>query len=147
MPTFKFEGQLEIDQRRGVIYFHDENGVTLLRICRLPIPVPSPKIEKPNLATVTLGDMQDFEYTMLDITHMRGASWRGSIRTVDPHPMLGPASSYFVISKNDADPPMYWSVKNGWAADRNLATRFDYEATQLGLPDVPDGYWIEVYGH
>lgn len=37
----KFEGELEIDSSRGVIYFHDtKTGRTLLRICSLPKPVP-----------------------------------------------------------------------------------------------------------
>lgn len=55
-------GVLEIDHYRGVIYFHARDGragdVTVLRICGLPRPVP-------------FGD------TMLDITHMEGANWRG----------------------------------------------------------------------
>jgi hypothetical protein len=35
-----FEGQLEIDTDRGVIYFHDkETGGTILRISKLP-PIP-----------------------------------------------------------------------------------------------------------
>lgn len=51
------EGVLEVDHDRGVIYFHSaETGWTVLRICRLPKPVP-PVSE------------------MLDVTHMTGASW------------------------------------------------------------------------
>lgn len=42
MATMKFRGELEIDARRGVIYFHSENGDTLLRIGGLPTPVPEP---------------------------------------------------------------------------------------------------------
>lgn len=54
------DGQLEIDQERGVIYFHNnETGMTLFRICRLPKPIPDPK-------NVEL---------FLDVVHMRGASW------------------------------------------------------------------------
>ena len=42
------DGQLEIDHLRGVIYFHCSdpaiaekwNGVTLLRVCGLPTPLP-----------------------------------------------------------------------------------------------------------
>ena len=37
--TETYEGQLEIDSRRGVIYFHNSNGSTLLRICGLPTPI------------------------------------------------------------------------------------------------------------
>ena len=48
------EGQLEIDSERGVIYFHYK-GITRLRICSLPRPIPLD--------------------AMLDITHMRGTSW------------------------------------------------------------------------
>jgi hypothetical protein len=40
--TTKIEGQLEIDHERGVIYFHENaTGITRLRICQLPRPVPS----------------------------------------------------------------------------------------------------------
>lgn len=35
----KFDGQLEIDHERGVIYFHSNTGQTLLRICSLPHPI------------------------------------------------------------------------------------------------------------
>lgn len=53
-------GYLEIDHRRGVIYFHSEDiGATLLRICRLPKPIPQ-------LFT---------EIDMLDVTHMYGTNW------------------------------------------------------------------------
>lgn len=55
-------GTLEIDEARGVIYFHDAEGVTVLRICRLPNPIPDPYNNN--------GD------TLLDITHMTGASWK-----------------------------------------------------------------------
>ena len=41
MKTTKISGQLEIDHDRGVIYFHSGTlGITLLRICRLPTPIP-----------------------------------------------------------------------------------------------------------
>lgn len=41
MDTTKIEGQLEIDHERGVIYFHSsKTGSTVLRICRLPKPIP-----------------------------------------------------------------------------------------------------------
>lgn len=54
------KGELEIDSERGVIYFHanepnESGGVTILRICRLPKPIPT--------------DCQ------LDITHMHGTNW------------------------------------------------------------------------
>lgn len=55
-------GTLEIDEQRGVIYFHDADGTTVLRICRLPKPIPDPYNNN--------GD------TLLDITHMIGASWK-----------------------------------------------------------------------
>lgn len=62
--TVKIQGELEIDQDRGVIYFHTEDeeitlkygSVTILRICRLPKPIPE---------------------SALDITHMVGCDWRG----------------------------------------------------------------------
>ena len=58
-----FEGRLEIDDHRGVIYFHlsreediiEHNLVSLLRICRLP-----------KITNLDKG---------LDITHMVGCSW------------------------------------------------------------------------
>jgi hypothetical protein len=43
----KIKGELEIDSERGVIYFHamqgQFKGVTLMRICRLPAPIPVDK--------------------------------------------------------------------------------------------------------
>jgi hypothetical protein len=37
--TTTFDGQLEVDVQRGVIYFHDgQTGATVLRICGLKIP-------------------------------------------------------------------------------------------------------------
>ena len=57
--TIKIKGELEIDALRGVIYFHEgKTGTTLLRICRLPIPIPKP--------TPRNG---------LDITYKAGCSW------------------------------------------------------------------------
>jgi hypothetical protein len=56
-------GRLEIDEERGVIYFHTNEGKTLLRICNLPRPI---NMNNPD--------------EMLDITHMHGANWKGSIR-------------------------------------------------------------------
>jgi hypothetical protein len=62
----KIKGELEIDEERGVIYFHADldQGVcpTPLRICRLPRPIP------------TVSDA-----VSLDVTHMVGADWRGVI--------------------------------------------------------------------
>jgi len=62
--TKQYQGILEIDEDRGVIYFHLSNGkiieklgvVTILRICRLPKPIPNDR--------------------MLDITHMIGCNWK-----------------------------------------------------------------------
>lgn len=63
--SIEFKGILEIDQERGVIYFHSiDTGGSLLRICRLPKPIPNP----------LHGSMPE----MLDITHMHGTSWEGS---------------------------------------------------------------------
>ena len=62
--TVKIEGQLEIDQQRGVIYFHSDTGGTVLRICNLPAPIP--KTEE-----------------LLDIAHMYGVSWLGEPKTKD----------------------------------------------------------------
>ena len=55
------QGALEIDHDRGVIYFHDEHGKTIFRICRLPKPIPQ------------IDDWHD----LLDVTHMTGVSWNG----------------------------------------------------------------------
>jgi len=54
----KYKGELEVDYTRGVIYFHTNEGYTILRICRLPVPLPEVGPE-----------------TLLDITHMHGVSW------------------------------------------------------------------------
>lgn len=57
----QFKGVLEIDENRGVIYFHyDKEGRSLLRICRLPTPIPNPVKDG----------------TLLDITHLYGVSWK-----------------------------------------------------------------------
>jgi len=59
--TIQIEGILEIDQDRGVIYFHsNEHGHTPLRICSLPKPIPDP-------SNFGIG---------LDITHMIGCNWK-----------------------------------------------------------------------
>lgn len=50
------EGVLEIDNERGVIYFHTDFGATLLRICGLPKPIPNCKF--------------------IDITHAKGVSYQ-----------------------------------------------------------------------
>jgi hypothetical protein len=50
-------GVLEIDHYRGVIYFHNLGGMTVLRVSALPTPIP-------------LGDH------MIDITYMHPVSWR-----------------------------------------------------------------------
>ncbi len=65
----RIKGELEIDHDRGVIYFHVndlnfvvEHGVnTVLRICRLPRPIP------------------EIDQRMLDITHMVGVDWKGDL--------------------------------------------------------------------
>lgn len=65
--TIKIKGELEIDSNRGVIYFHDgSTGITRLRICRLPTPIP--------------------EEEQLDITHMYGCNYSGKY-----HPLAKPA--------------------------------------------------------
>ncbi|HSW92143.1 MAG TPA: hypothetical protein VLG09_05860 [Candidatus Saccharimonadales bacterium] len=61
--TETINGALEIDYERGVIYFHDMDGQTRLRICRVPMPRYEQK-------SFNLQHRQ-----MLDITHMVGASW------------------------------------------------------------------------
>jgi hypothetical protein len=59
--TKEYEGVLQIDFNRGVIYFHSSaTGCTLLRICRLPTPIPVPRDVLPE---------------MIDITHMHGVSY------------------------------------------------------------------------
>lgn len=58
--TIKIKGELEIDQERGVVYFHSaKTGHTPLRICGLPKHIPDP-------SKYGIG---------LDITHMHGCNW------------------------------------------------------------------------
>lgn len=57
--TIKYTGELEIDKERGVIYFHSDLGITILRICCLPTPIP-------------------LSSEGLDITHGYGVSWKGN---------------------------------------------------------------------
>ena len=52
-----YDGQLEIDHVRGVVYFHSNKGKTLLRICSLPKPIPEPE-------------------DLLDITFGHGVNWK-----------------------------------------------------------------------
>lgn len=41
MSTTRTKGELEVDEVRGVIYFHAETGgITILRIYGLPVPMP-----------------------------------------------------------------------------------------------------------
>jgi hypothetical protein len=54
------KGTLDIDVERGVIYFHDESGMTLVRIYGLNRPVPDPR-----------------DRDGLDITFGSGMSWQG----------------------------------------------------------------------
>ena len=66
MERTVIEGQLEIDHERGVIWFNSEQGACVLRICRLPRPIPT--IESVNITG-----------RMLDVTHMHGCDWVGEI--------------------------------------------------------------------
>jgi hypothetical protein len=76
----KYMGQLEVDEERGVIYFHSNEGLTLLRIQRLPTPIPAlPGIVDGVFETYRL------EPTMLDICYgdmVTGhkTSWQGRIK-------------------------------------------------------------------
>lgn len=66
----QIQGVLEIDYERGVIYFHDnETGITRLRICRLPIPIP------------------EFVET-IDITHSFGATYTTKSQNLAPEKAL-----------------------------------------------------------
>jgi len=68
--TTRILGELEIDHDRGVLYFHTSDpeiaskygSVTILRICRLPSPIPP---------------------RALDITHMFGTDWTKTKRGVN----------------------------------------------------------------
>ncbi len=72
--TVKIQGQLEIDQQRGVIYFHSATGGTVLRVCQLPTPIPE-------ITKLT---------ALLDIAHMYGVSWLGEPRIKDDLMRLHP---------------------------------------------------------
>lgn len=67
----KIKGTLEIDTARGVIYFHNEQDRTLLRVCRLPRPIPAMKLIEDIHGGITL------YLNFLDVTHMHGCSWKG----------------------------------------------------------------------
>ena len=56
---------LEVHGDRGVVYVHGPQGITLLRICGLPTPIPDPNEQ-------------------LDITHMFGANWCDSETKEEP---------------------------------------------------------------
>jgi hypothetical protein len=78
--THKYNGQLEIDSNRGVIYFHSVHGVTLLRICSLPKPIPKPIVSLGGGRTAPM-DFKDFK--LLDITFGYGVSWAPCTCTED----------------------------------------------------------------
>jgi hypothetical protein len=59
--TSTFTGELQIDHQRGVIYFHSDEGITRLRMCRLPTPIPE----------------LDDNFSLLDITAGK-PNWRGA---------------------------------------------------------------------
>jgi hypothetical protein len=62
-PTIpiRIKGELEIIPAIGMIYFHDESGITRLRICQL----------KPTL-TKLVQRRENFQ--LIDITHMIGGA-------------------------------------------------------------------------
>ena len=66
-----FEGLLEIDNKRGVIYFHTVNAEipTLLRIC-------------------SLGELKKFGTEICDITHMKGHNFLNANKLADEKPDL-----------------------------------------------------------
>ena len=35
----KIKGELEIDETRGIVYFHDKKGITKMRLQGLPKPI------------------------------------------------------------------------------------------------------------
>lgn len=64
--TIQSEGILEIDQDRGVIYFHcAKTGASLMRICSLPTPIPDPR-----------GHCVNAMPEMLDLTWGHVTSWK-----------------------------------------------------------------------
>lgn len=62
--TKTYEGQLEIDHSRGVIYFHCSDPevcekfrtVSILRICSLPKPIPEAWIDITHMHGVHFGE-------------------------------------------------------------------------------------------
>ena len=53
--TIRIKGELEIDSYRGVIYFHDDQGVSRLRLSRLPKPIPNPQERRLDGGLLDLG--------------------------------------------------------------------------------------------
>jgi hypothetical protein len=76
--TKSYRGELEIDHERGVIYFHlGDTGISLLRICQLPTPIPKNE--------------------MLDIALGVGTSWA-------PLPNAWPTSSPVLTTNPEQKP-------------------------------------------
>lgn len=73
----QYKGVLEIDTDRGVIYFHDEDsGACVLRVCRLPTPIPVAKEAKVPLVRTGVKPWKDSVLPrMLDINHLHGCDW------------------------------------------------------------------------
>lgn len=76
MDTIKIKGEMEIDVKRGVIYFHsEEKGHSAFRMCGLPTPIPDPS---------EYGNGLDITVTQLDVRkrptsdgRLISFSWRG----------------------------------------------------------------------
>ena len=118
MDTIQIQGALEIDQDRGVIYFHSlKTGHSPLRICSLPTPIPNPS-----------------EYGMqLDVTHVVGASWNE--KQVPHSGLIKPCKSgrmpfsQFLIDKGIKYIRRYFYSRNGY-------TRIKYYGIDKSKVDV-----------
>ena len=76
----RLKGEIEIDHKRGVIYFHSVDKGTILRICNLPKPIPQDE--------------------MLDITHMINTTWHSNKLPSLPSPPQN------VLYKESSDKPI-----------------------------------------
>lgn len=74
MAETEIAATLRVDRERGVIYVDSaKTGFTILRICRLPAPIP-------DVYAISDGNGQG-----LDVTHLVGASWGPTAdRSKDP---------------------------------------------------------------
>lgn len=117
------DAKLEIDHERGVIYVHDATGTrTILRICRLPAPIPL------NVTFIDVTNKVGSSYTTDEISHLPDpeTSWRVRTELVGVKSDLPPGNYDGVIVSADS------TIED----DHGVLT-LRYALGDLPLPETP----------